>query len=173
MIRHRYVPVTGLVAALLLSTTSPVYSAASALIQRKTSITTVIQAMYATVNQTYVNSGIPLTLAMTANTPKNFYVNNSGVRAIAKFTINISSPVGGTVTVLQACSTGDPIIGVNICTSGNPMRSFNIIGSSVTVFSGLSSRSFMNFQMTSDSTGTYLVNISYISSDIAATVTNS
>jgi hypothetical protein len=139
-----------------------------------TSFSTGTFKAFATAAQTFTNPSAVLTLPVTANSAKTFFVNNGGSIDQTAITMTITAPPGGSLTILRNCPRGVLFSGTTTCTGGVAVTTNNPVSGVAKVYTiTFPATTWFQYHITSNRTGNATVSVSVASTQIATFTQNS
>jgi len=139
-----------------------------------TSFTTGIFRAYATATQIFTNPSAPLSLSMTANSPKVFYVENGGTIGQTAITMTITLTANGVITNLRNCPVGVKFATTTTCVGGVTMTTNTPTAGVAKVYTiSIPANSWYAFELTETKNATATISVSVASTQIATFTQNS
>lgn len=161
------------VGAISLAPTAPAFAAVTSRATATQSLGSGSVAVFASSAQSFTNTGVALSIPITGNVAKNFWINNSGSLGLTKFTITVSLPTNSNVNSFRRCDLNVSFVGNNTCASGT-VANFALTPGAAKSFSiSLPAMGFYSFQIIQNKTGTMTVSTSVSSVDIVKMTTHS
>ena len=152
--------VAAAVGAFILALTQPPVASAAA--QARTTHTVSASSrqliVFASSTQTFTNTGIALSTAISNGTPNTFFINNSGSIGINAFAFIVSLPNSSKVTYFKRCARNVAFVGNNSCASGSAVTVAMTPGVSTSYVLSLPANSFYSYQIVQNKSGTMVVN---------------
>lgn len=168
--------VAAAVSAILFALTQPPIARAAVTARSDNNLTVISGSVqvFATANPSNTSTGVALSTLISNNSPKTFYVNNSGNLAVSRFIMTITLPSASNISSFRRCPLNVAFTGTNICASGSATVLTNpTSGAATTYVLPLPGAGFYSFQITQNKTGTMTVSTSASLSNFTGGVTNS
>jgi hypothetical protein len=147
---------------------------ASSVSPTATSFATGTFQAYATTTQVFTNPLAPLSTAMTANTPKVFYIENGGTINQTAITMTISLTANGAITNVRNCPQGVKFATTTSCVGGVTLTTNTATAGVAKVYTmNISAGSWYAFELTETKNATATISVSVASSQIATFTLNS
>jgi hypothetical protein len=130
--------------------------------------------IYGSSTQTFTNPSIgnPLSLSLSQNTAKSFYIQNNGAISTPAFklTITLSS---GTITSLKRCNVGVLFTATGVCATSIPTTIAITAGTLTTITLLMAPSTFYNLQIIAGANATATINLSVLTSQLGTRTINS
>ena len=138
-----------------------------------TSFSTGTFIAYATATQVFTNPSAALSLPVTYNTPKTFFIESNGTLNLTAVTVTITPPAGGNITRVRNCAVGVLFTGTTTCTTGSPTTTNPASGTPFVYTLSLPAHTWCQFQLTENKNGNATISVSVGSTQIVTFTQNS
>ncbi len=129
---------------------------------------------FATAAQTFTNPSAALSLPVTANTAKTFFINNGGTINQTAITMTITAPAAGSITNLRNCPQGVLFATTITCVGGVSLTTNNPTSGVAKVYTiNIPANTWYQFELTESKTGNATISVSVSSTQIVTFTQNS
>lgn len=131
--------------------------------------------VFATGSQSFTNTGIAYSTALSNGTVRTFHINNSGSLTVSRFTMTITLPAANSnVSAFRRCAVNVSFTGTNTCATGSPVVVTAPVHNIATTYTlSLPATGFYSFQIIQNKAGTMVVSVSASLSNVSGATTNS